>query len=392
MSTTAITNIENQQQLDNAVSQFTSLFNCKPTIAASAPGRVNLIGEHTDYNDGFVMPMAIGQRTLIVAAPRQDSKVTVRSTSQDKQASFDLSAPITLGEPFWSNYVRGPIAFCIEKGLDIPGFDALIDTTVPVGAGLSSSASVEVAVATLAERLAGQDIAPVEKALLCQRAEHEFAGVPCGIMDQFICTMARAGAALLLDCRSHETKTVPLDDPNLAVVVINSHVKHELNDGEYAARRNQCEKAAKILSVPALRDATVDMLGAADMDELTRKRAKHVITENIRTQEAARAAEAGDWQQFGQLMIESHYSLRDDFEVSCLELDILVELVLQDKEKVYGSRMTGGGFGGCTVTLANADAAKNIARRAIGEYKNTTGISASYFITRPGAGAHHTNL
>lgn len=371
--------------------QFAERFGRPATVAAVAPGRVNLIGEHTDYNDGFVLPMAIERQTAMVAAPRDDQQVTIASTMFDEPASYEASDQLGPGEPSWSNYTRGLVALMIKQGMAVPGFDAMLDSTVPLGSGLSSSASLEIATATLIEQLVGQTIDPVKKAMLGQATEHEFAGVPCGIMDQFISTMGRQGEAVLIDCRSHAVRHVALSDPSIVVLIINSNVKHGLVDGEYAARRAQCEAAAKILGVKALRDANAAMLEAAKatLDDVQYRRARHVIGEDQRTLEAADAMDAGQWQRVGELMFQSHASLRDDYEVSCPELDTLVELASEQAGDggVVGSRMTGGGFGGCTVTLARADKAQAIAKSVAKAYQQRTSIEAEWFISRPADGA-----
>ncbi len=385
-----------EQQLAATADAFERAFGRRPTIAATAPGRVNLIGEHTDYNDGFVLPMAIERQTVIVAAPREDQTVVLRSTAFDDEARFELNDAASASGPEWSPYLQGPIALCLEAGLTpTTGFDALVDSTVPPGGGLSSSASLEVATATLMEALSGKSLDPVAKALLAQRAEHEYAGVPCGIMDQFIAAMGRDGAALLIDCRTHETTDVSMADPSIAVLIINSNVKHALTGGEYAQRRSQCESAAEKLGVKALRDANLRQLEAAKerLEDTEYRRARHVIGENERTLDAAAALRRGDWPAAGTLMFQSHDSLRDDFEVSCPELDTLVDLAAQacpeldGQAAVIGSRMTGGGFGGCTVTLVQADAAPAVTRFILDGYRQATGIDATAFVTRPAPGA-----
>ena len=383
------------EQLDRATAAFTRHFGQRPTAAAAAPGRVNLIGEHTDYNDGFVLPMAIDRQTLAVAHPRKDQTVRLRSTGIDGQATLDLNEPILplpAGDPLsWSNYLRGPIELARQEGLDFRGgFDCIIDSTVPAGGGLSSSASLEVAMLTLLEALSGTTLDPVRKALLAQQAEHEFAGMPCGIMDQFISALGKPGYALLIDCRSHEARDVPLDDPELAILIINSKVKHELTGGEYAERRQQCEAAAKALGVQALRDATLPQLETHrdQLDELSYRRARHVISENQRTLDCADALAKRNYETVGQLMFASHASLRDDFEVSTPELDLLVELAAnQPRDLLPGSRMTGGGFGGCTVSLVKRDAAESIATQITEQYQAKTGVTPDAFITVPSAGA-----
>ncbi len=381
-----------QIQLQQTIERYRERFGSKPAWAAVAPGRVNLIGEHTDYNDGFVMPMAITRQTVIVAGLAQDpARILLTSTSQDDAAVFDLKAKLTPGHPTWANYVKGVVAGCIDKGLTPIGFQAVIDSTVPLGGGLSSSASLEVAAATLIEAITGQTLDGVTKALLCQQAEHVFAGTPCGIMDQFISTLGQADHAMLLDCRSHETRMVPMTDPSIAVLIINSNVRHNLASGEYAERRAQCEAASRTLGVKALRDATLDQLMASQdkLDDVTFRRARHVISEINRTTTAANVAAQNQWQRFGELMYDSHRSLSQDFEVSCEELDLLVELAgnIGIAGGVYGSRMTGGGFGGCTVSIVQADNAQHIQDAITRDYKNRTGIDPIAFVTQAAQGA-----
>src|SRR5436189_2027314 len=298
--------------------KFRHTFGQAPRWVVAAPGRVNLIGEHTDYNDGFVLPMAIERYTVIAAAPNNTRQIHLRSNTTGDEAAIDLTQPIKRDQPEWANYSRGVIAGFQRLGWELTGCDALIDSTVPLGGGLSSSAALEVATATLVDASSGRALDPVEKALLCQRAEHEFAGVPCGIMDQFTSVLARAEHLLLLDCRTRATEFVPVRDPSISVLIINTNVRHELTGGEYAQRRAQCEAAARALNVPALRDATVEGVKAARerMEPLTFRRARHVITETERTLQAARQIRSSDWTGVGELMYASHSSLRNDFEVS----------------------------------------------------------------------------
>jgi galactokinase len=359
----------------------------------AAPGRVNVIGEHTDYNDGFVLPMAI-ERYAVMAADSPSSssaKISIFDTQFRESATIDVSTPVTKGQPKWSNYIRGVIAGFQNRGQKIPALDIAFMSTVPLGGGLSSSAALEVCTATLIEAATGKKIDPVEKALLCQKAEHEFAGVPCGIMDQFISVMGRENHLLLLDCRSRETQLVPMNDPFVSLLVVNTNVKHELGSGEYAKRRAQCETAAKILGVASLRDATADALVRAKnkMDETIFRRARHVVGEIERTVQAAEGIHASNWPAVGQLMYASHYSLRDDYEVSCKELDAVVEIAkaIGIKGGIYGCRMTGGGFGGCAVALVKSSEVENISRKIMADYKVKTGIEATIFSSRPAAGA-----
>ncbi|MEX2544583.1 MAG: galactokinase [Phycisphaeraceae bacterium] len=380
-----------------AVARFEQAYGHPPRHAAVAPGRVNLIGEHTDYNDGYVLPMAIERQAIILASPRDDDTVRVRSTNVAGEASFQLTPGITPGEPAWGNYVRGVVAGYLQKGIDPgTGFDALVDSTVPTGGGLSSSAALEVSTATLIETMAGKELDGVEKALLCQRSDHDFVGVPAGIMDQFISVFGQAGHALLIDCRTHEHRPVPLDDPDIVVLIANTNVEHELATGEYGKRSDQCQAAARSLGVDSLRDATLDQLQDAfeDEDELAYRRARHVITENQRTLAAVEAMTQRDWRALGPLMFASHVSLRDDYEVSCRELDLLVDLACEHVHggDVIGSRMTGGGFGGCTVSLVRAHAADRVADDLHHRYQAATGIEPTVFVTQPAAGARPLRL
>ena len=358
---------------------------------AAAPGRVNLIGEHTDYNDGFVFPMALERYTVIAAAPNGTNKITLTSGTAKDTANIALGNPIKRGQPSWANYVKGVIVGFQRLGAKIPGFDAHIESTVPLGGGVSSSAALEVATATLLEAVTRKKLTQVQKGLLCQKAEHEFALMPCGIMDQFISVMGRQDHVLLLDCQSRKTQLVPMKSKSVAVLVINTNVKHELTGSEYPDRRRQCEEAAKLLGVKSLRNATLADVNAApsQMSNLVFRRARHVVTEIERTTTAARAFARGDWETAGELMYASHGSLRGDYEVSCPELDDVVEIAhgIGRKGGVYGCRMTGGGFGGCCVALVQASKVKAIAAKIARAYKAKTKITPSLFVSRPGRGA-----
>jgi galactokinase len=379
----------------STAAQFAKIHGRSPRWIAAAPGRVNVIGEHTDYNEGFVLPMAIERYTVIAANPSAGAapRAQLRSTGTNGgPVVIDLAGP---PPPFargaWANYPAGVLAGFLARGISPGGFDALIQSTVPLGGGLSSSAALEVATATLLEAMTGRTLEPVEKALLCQQAEHQYAGVPCGIMDQFVSVMGRKDHLLLLDCRSRRTELVPMTDPSVALLVTNTNVKHELGSGQYAARRAQCEAAAKALGVSSLRDATAVMLEQAKsrMEDVVFRRARHVIGEIGRTTQAAREIRASNWTTAGELMYASHYSLRDDYEVSCAELDAVVEIArgIGAKGGVYGCRMTGGGFGGCAVALVKTDAIDSIMKKIGGDYRRKTGIEPALFVTRPAAGA-----
>jgi galactokinase len=372
--------------------KFEQEFGRKPQWIAAAPGRVNVIGEHTDYNDGFVLPMAIERYTVIAAGPSSSGKVRLRSTAGDQAAEMDPSQALKPGpKGSWYNYPMGVLAGFVGRGLRPSGLDALIHSTVPLGGGLSSSAALEVSTATLLELVTGTTLDPVEKALLCQKAEHDYAGMPCGIMDQFISVMGKKDHLLLLDCRSRKPELVPMTDPSVALLITNTNVKHELTGGGYAQRRAQCEQAAKILGLPSLRDANAGQLEQArgKMDEVVYRRARHVIGEIERTVHAAEGVRASNWPTVGQLMYASHSSLKDDYEVSCPELDVLVDIAqgLGLKGGVFGCRMTGGGFGGCTVALVRADAVSSVSGIMASEYEKRTKIKPTLFVSRPAAGA-----
>jgi galactokinase len=365
-----------------------------PRWVAAAPGRVNVIGEHTDYNDGFVLPMAIDRYTVIAAAPAAQGRNTIRfrSTQADGTAVIDLSQPLKPApKGAWRNYPLGVIAGFSARYAKPGGFDALIHSTVPFGGGLSSSAALEVATATLLEAVTGEKLDPLDKAMLCHWAEHEYAGMPCGIMDQFVSVMGRQDHLLLLDCRSRMTELVPMTDRSVALLITNTNVKHELTGGGYAKRRAQCEEAARVLGVASLRDATADMLENARgrLDPVVWRRASHVVSEIERTLLAAQAVRASEWPALGRLMYASHASLRDNYEVSCAELDAVVEIAqaIGSHGGVMGCRMTGGGFGGCTVALVRAEALPAISAAISAEYKKRTGIKPSLFVSRPAAGA-----
>ncbi len=360
---------------------------------AVAPGRLNLIGEHTDYNEGFVFPMAINFALRLLGAARGDTRIRACSLDLSDEAEFELGDPARDDAHPWSNYLRGVLWALGEAGYRLRGMDVLITGDVPPGAGLSSSAAFEVAAAALARELSALDLAAVEMIRLCQRAENEFVGVNSGIMDQFVSCLGREGHALLLDCRDLSFAHYPLDAASAAVVVVNSGVKHSLVASEYNRRRRECEQGVAILrrrdpGIRALRDVTPAFL-AAHRDELepvVARRCCHVIEENARTLAAAEALAGRDPVRFGGLMYESHASLRDLYEVSCAELDLLVDLA-RAIPGVYGARMTGGGFGGCTVNLVRPDRVEEFRRAIAAGYRRETGRQPEIYVCRASAGA-----
>jgi galactokinase len=363
-----------------------------PPRTYRAPGRVNLIGEHTDYNGGYVLPAALQLSARVTAAPRPDRQLRMCSLDTGGVAEFDLNetSPRPLGD--WTDYVRGVAVMLERSGLRVPGADLLIDSKVPIGAGLSSSAALEVSVGYALLDLGGHSIDRTALALSCQKAENEFAGMRCGIMDQFIACHGSAGHALLLDCRSLEFRLVPID-PSVRLVICNSMVHHELAATEYNLRRQECERsvsllAARLPAVRALRDVRVAQLPqCADMlPLLTFRRCRHVVTEIDRVLRAEAALGVGDLAGFGRLMTESHRSLRDDYEVSCPELDTLVDLAGK-VDGVFGARMTGGGFGGCTVSLVRADAVGRFSEAVAPGYQAATGLTPDIFVCSPGPAA-----
>lgn len=366
-------------------------FNVDGTFVAVAPGRVNLIGEHIDYCDGFVLPLAI-ERYVVIAARPNDSKTARIITTGESAIEINLSKEQTVSDPKWSNYLRGVIRGFQDLNYHIPGFDAAIVSSVPLGAGLSSSAALECSFATLLEGLVDTVLPTAEKALLAQKAEHDFAGVPCGIMDQFASAFGMKDQLILIDCRSGEPEMVPFSDPSLSIIVANTNVSHDLSDGGYGARRKDTEDGLAFIGKSSWRDVTMADVYAAEekMGNRIFRRSRHVVTEIARTMEAVEAFKSGDFSNIASLMEGSHRSLRDDFEVSCDELDLMVALAQEIgfEGGVLGARMTGGGFGGSTVTLCRSADAKNIAQQMHERYQAQTGIEPLLFITRPADGAH----
>jgi galactokinase len=380
-----------QAILDRAVRIFTRYFDRAPTIAASAPGRVNLIGEHTDYNEGFVLPMAIDRRAVVVAAPSPRERSRLFAIDLERHAEVDLRQPLrpSSDEP-WSGYVLGVARQITERQATLPNFDLALASTVPIGAGLASSAAVEVAAAMVLERLAGIELNPAERAELCRLAENRFVGTPCGIMDMFVATMARSGDAMLIDCASQIVTYVPFPAlTQAALLVIDTGVAHEHATGAYADRRITCEAAARRLGVASLRDATRGQLDEAELTPTEHQRALHVITENERARQGAAALQSADLDGLGELMFQSHASLRYLYEASCPELDTIVNTARELKDEqlgVYGARLTGGGFGGCAIALCRPDALDAVAFRISQSFQDVHEREPEMFVVRCFAG------
>lgn len=375
---------------------FRQAFGAEPRLFR-APGRVNIIGEHTDYNDGFVLPAALDLAVLTAIAPRGDRRLRAKSLAMEATVDFDLNDPSPFPAGNWGDYLRG-VALMLERaGRRLTGADLMIDGDLPVGAGLSASAALEVSVGYALLAISGWSVDRVELAKICHRAENEFVGARCGIMDQFISCCAMEGAALLLDCRSLESKAIAID-PEARLIICDTMVRHKIASSEYNLRRAECERAVELLSarlngVNALRDVTAEQLAqhATLLPETLFRRARHVVDENARTLRAAAALETGDLAECGRMMDLCHASLRDDYEVSCPELNLMVKLA-RSLPGVYGSRMMGGGFGGCTVNLVRAERADFFIERVADGYKRATGMTPSIFCCVPGSGAGPVSL
>ena len=358
-----------------------------------APGRVNLIGEHTDYNDGFVLPMAIDRETVVAAAARDDRLVRAFSLNRGERVEFDLDHPGPKRRGLWLDYVEGVAQALSLAGPRLGGADLMIASDVPAGAGLSSSAALEISTGFALLSVSGLEVDRVRLALAGQRAEHEYVGAMVGIMDQFVAALGQQGHALLIDCRSLEHTPVPLDTTRAAVVICDSRVKHQLSDSEYNVRRAECERGVELLrevlpGIKALRDVTTEDFErhADSLPEPIRRRCRHVVTENDRTLRAARALRGDDLEEMGRLMKCSHCSLRDDYEVSCAELDLLVELA-GNFAACLGARMTGGGFGGSTVNLVRRDRLAEFQSLIITEYRRATNTAPNVYVSDAGDGA-----
>lgn len=363
-------------------SRFADMYGAPPDVAVRSPGRVNLIGDHTDYNDGFVMPFAIDRQVHMAARIRPDSTVVAHSDADPAVVSFDLS-DYAHGGPPWGEYLKG-VAWA--HGYDGPGLELLIESDIPLGAGLSSSAALELAMARTIALASESSWEPIEAAKACQFAENDWVGTACGIMDQLVVANASRGAALLIDCRSLEMRPYPLPGTGV-LAVLDTRTRRSLLASGYNDRREGCERAAAAYGVPALRDVTEEgsLVRPEALSEGDWRLARHVVSENGRVIRAAEALAEGDLDLVGRLMIESHVSLRDLFEVTNLELDLMMRLAV-DQPGCYGARMTGGGFGGCVVALLSQHDASDVLERTLGQYREMTGLVGDALVLRAVAG------
>lgn len=372
LKTMSTTNLLDRHR--QVVALFRTAFDHEPRALVAAPGRVNLLGEHTDYNEGFVLPVAIDRHIVMAVAPRDDRRVLLQAANLDAHAEFSLDAIGQSGQRSWSDYQKG-VALQMERaGWSLRGMEALIWGDVPLGSGLASSAAVEVACAYSFQLLNELQIDDVELALLCRRAEHEFVGVECGLMDQLIAVMGKRDHALLIDCRDVETEQVPLSS-DVSIIVADTMKRRSLFATEYNRRRQECQRAADLLGVRSLREVSADQLAACEnqLPSPLRERCRHVVLENQRVLDGVAALRQGNLEEFGRLMKGSHRSLRDDYQVSSPELDLLVEAAWE-VEGVFGSRLTGAGFGGCTVSLVAKDAVADFKAHVSERYHAAFGI------------------
>ncbi len=386
---------DESSRIDEVERKYLEMFGSAPQAVVRAPGRVNLIGEHTDYNDGFVFPAAIERDVLIACSLRPDSQVRACALNFNQSSTFDLNdiQHATEGREKWSNYLRAMASILKSDGFGVAGMNCVIVGDVPLGSGLSSSAAMLVACGLAFASIQNREIDGKRLALLAQRAEREFVGVNVGIMDQFISALGQKDHALLIDTRSLEYEAVPLPKSGVSIVIADTNKKRGLVDSEYNTRRAECERAVEILKeflpgITALRDVSPEQFEqfADRLPEVTRKRARHVITEDARTLEGVAALKAGDIARFGELMNASHESLKNDYEVSCAELDAMVGAA-RSIPGVFGARMTGAGFGGCTVSLVKDEAVADFLDRVPALYKSATGRSAAIYVTAAAQGA-----
>lgn len=373
--------------------EFENIYRRRPRFFR-APGRVNLIGEHTDYNGGFVLPMAIERETIVAGAVREDRKIRICSLNLNEASVIDLDEPAAARRGSWLDYIEGVARILERGGVKLCGADLLVESDVPSGAGLSSSAALEIAIGLAFTEISGKSVDKINLALTGQAAEHEFVGAKVGIMDQYISAMGKKNHALLIDCRSLEAEQIPFSSSDVAVVICDSKVKHEIADSEYNKRRGECEQAVELLrkflpNITQLRDVGIKDFErfAGQLPETIKKRCRHVVTENERTLNAAKSLRENNFPEFGRLMWLSHASLRDDYEVSCRELDLLVKIASQC-EGVLGGRMTGGGFGGSTVNLVLKSDTEAFLTKITKEYRQQTNIEPAVYVSNAAGGAN----
>jgi len=383
-----------QAELKRIAEKFQEIFgDCDGVIWLRAPGRVNLIGEHTDYNDGFVLPMATQQEIVLAARQRKGFQARLYSLHYAKGGQFDLKGISSDAENPWINYAQGVTWSLLEAGYEIGGIEAVVGGDVPIGAGLSSSAAVEVAFALAFSHLYDLKIKREELARLCHRAEREFVGLPCGMMDQVSSLLAEEGAALFLDCRSLYYKPIPFESEAVRVVICDTQVRRELTHSAYQERVQECNEAVRLLrrhlpQITHLRDVSGEKLEkfGGELPEAVYRRARHIVSENERVLRAVEALEGEDFEELGRLMDGSHQSLKRDYEVSSRELDLMVDLA-REVSGTLGARLTGGGFGGATVNLVASSAIESFKREVSRGYKEATGLSPAIFVSRPAARA-----
>ncbi len=388
-----------EKLVEQAQHGFAKRYGHEPEWTVLSPGRANFIGDHTDYNDGFCLPFAIDRYTVLCGARSAQPGQHVRLASRAQQKATTATTQINIESPIagagdWTDYVRGVLQGYQNERVSLPPLDIYIDNNLPLGAGLSSSASLELGTSILVEAASDIHLDPAARIRLCQRAEHEYAGVPCGLLDQFAVSMGRADHLMIFDSLNLDANHIAMASEDVRVLVINSRVEHALGDSEYATRRRECEMATKQLGLP-LRDATLDQVdNRLAHDPVLQRRARHVVSENARVHATAAALTAGSWKHAGQLMFASHASLRDDYEVSCDETDALVNIALElgppntDSIGAWGARMTGGGFGGSVLVLTDSAIAQEVGRLISEAYHRQTGIQTEAIAVNPVRGTH----
>ncbi len=367
-----------------AVEAFTARFGSNPTLVAAAPGRLNIIGEHTDYNDGLVLPIAIDRWAVIAARPSANAHSTLHAVDLEETIEIDLTGDLSPIDGSFANYVLGVVDQFAKAGHVVPNLELAISSSIAIGAGLGSSAAIETAAALACAHVTGAELDALEMAMLCRRAEHAFAGTPCGIMDMYTATHAQHGCALLLDCRTNTSRVIPLPPADkMTLLVVDTGVAHDLATGEYADRHATCQEVARLLGLSSLRDCTSAMLESEHLSDHQRRCATHVITENERVLLVTAALKLNDLEALGELMFQSHASLRDLYAVSCAELDAVVEAAAELRSEagdgVIGARMTGGGFGGCAIVCCHAQAANRITQHLQERCHTAFGATTSIF-------------